>query len=98
MDHGSQYPSDHFQKQIRYWGITPSFGFVEEPETEGMAGRFNRTLKEQAIHGKIFRSIDELRAALAEFVEQYHTQWRLEKMDYQTPVEARNQHLLGQAA
>lgn len=29
MDHGSQYLSDHFQKQIRYWGIAPSFGFVE---------------------------------------------------------------------
>jgi putative transposase len=24
MDHGSQYLSDHFQKQIRHWGITPS--------------------------------------------------------------------------
>ena len=55
MDHGSQYLSDHFQKQIRYWGITPSFGFVEEPETNGVAERFNRTLKEQAIHGRIFR-------------------------------------------
>ena len=28
MDHGSQYLSDHFLKQIRYWGIHPSFGFV----------------------------------------------------------------------
>ena len=25
MDHGSQYLSDHFLKQIRYWGIHPSF-------------------------------------------------------------------------
>ena len=38
MDHGSQYLSDHFLKQIRYWGIHPSFGFVEEPETNGVAG------------------------------------------------------------
>ena len=51
MDHGSQYLSDHFLKQIRYWGIHPSFGFVEEPETNGVAERWNRTLKEQAIHG-----------------------------------------------
>ena len=48
MDHGSQYLSDHFLKQIRYWGIHPSFGFVEEPETNGVAERWNRTLKEQA--------------------------------------------------
>ena len=43
MDHGSQYLSDHFLKQIRYWGIHPSFGFVEEPETNGVAERWNRT-------------------------------------------------------
>ena len=48
MDHGSQYLSDHFLKQIRYWGIHPSFGFVEEPETNGVAERWNRTLKEHA--------------------------------------------------
>ena len=38
MDHGSQYLSDHFLKQIRYWGIHPSFGFVEEPENERCGG------------------------------------------------------------
>ena len=38
MDHGSQYLSDHFLNQIRYWWIRPSFGFVEEPETNGVAG------------------------------------------------------------
>ena len=45
MDHGSQYLSDHFLNQIRYWGIRPSYGFVEEPETNGVAERWNRTLK-----------------------------------------------------
>ncbi len=98
MDHGSQYLSDHFQKQIRFWGITPSFGFVEEPETNGVAERFNRTLKEQAIHGKIFRNIDEVRAAVGEFVQRYNTQWRLEKLGFRTPVEARDANALRQAA
>ena len=98
MDHGSQYLSDHFQKQIRYWGITPSFGFVEEPETNGVAERFNRTLKEQAIHGRIFRTLEEVRAAVGEFVERYNTQWRLEKLGFQTPLEARQEHSLRQAA
>ena len=48
MDHGSQYLSDHFLNQLRYWGIHPSFAFVEEPETNGVVERWNRTLKEQA--------------------------------------------------
>jgi transposase InsO family protein len=98
MDHGSQYLSDHFLNQIRYWGIRPSFGFVEEPETNGVAERWNRTLKEQAIHGRIFQNLEEVRVAVAEFVEQYNKTWRLEKIGYQTPIEAREEHELRQAA
>ncbi len=98
MDHGSQYLSDHFQKQIRYWGITPSFGFVEEPETNGVAERFNRTLKEQAIHGRVFTNIEELRPAIREFVSDYNAHWRPEKLEFKTPLEARQEHVLRQAA
>ena len=29
MDHGSQYLSDHFTNQIKFWGIQPSYAFVE---------------------------------------------------------------------
>ena len=98
MDHGSQYLSDHFLSQIRYWGIRPSFGFIEEPETNGVSERWNRTLKEQAIHGRIFRNLQEVRAAVAEFVEQYNQAWRLEKLGYKTPIEAREEYELRQAA
>ena len=35
--------------------------FVAEPQTNGVAERFNRTLKEQIIHGRIYRNIAELR-------------------------------------
>ena len=67
MDHGSQYLSDHFLNQLRYWGIHPSFGFVEEPETNGVVERWNRTLKEQAVYGRVFRNLAEVRSAVAEF-------------------------------
>ena len=98
MDHGSQYLSDHFLKQIRYWGIHPSFGFVEEPETNGVAERWNRTLKEQAIHGRIFQNLEAVRAAVADFVERYNQTWRLEKLGYHTPIEVREEYELRQAA
>ena len=45
MDHGSQYLSGHFTNQIKFWGIQPSYAFVEQPQTNGVAERFNRTLK-----------------------------------------------------
>ena len=60
MDHGSQYLSDHFTNQIKFWGIQPSYAFVAEPQTNGVAERFNRTLKEHPIiHGRIYRNIAE---------------------------------------
>ena len=98
MDHGSQYLSDHFLNQIRYWGMRPSYGFVEEPETNGVAERWNRTLKEQAIHGRIFQNLKEVRAAVTAFVERYNTTWRLEKLGYHTRNEAREAHELRRAA
>lgn len=98
MDHGSQYLSDHFLNQIRFWGIHPSFAFVEEPQTNGVAERFNRTLKEQAIYGRIFKNTEDLRRAVASFVDDYNNHWRPEKLGYQTPVEARNNFCLETAA
>ena len=101
MDHGSQYLSDHFLNQLRYWGIHPSFGLLEEPETNGVVERWNRTLKEQAVYGRVFRNLAEVRAAVAGcagFVERYNRCWRLEKLAYRTPPEAREEHELRQAA
>jgi len=89
MDHGSQYLSDHFVNQVRFWGIMPSFAFVAEPETNGVAERFNRTLKEQAIYGKVFRNIEEVRHAVRKFVEDYNAQWRVEKNGFVSPRDAR---------
>ena len=71
---------------------------MEEPESNGVAERFNRTLKEQVIYGRIFRNLEEVRAAVGEFIERYNLHWRLEKIGYQTPFEARKEHDLRQAA
>jgi len=89
MDHGSQYLTDHFINQVRFWGIKPSFAFVEQPQTNGVAERFNRTLKEQVIYGRIFRNIDDVRRAVGKFVEDYNAQWRVEKNGFLSPRQAR---------
>ncbi|MCY4509100.1 MAG: integrase core domain-containing protein, partial [Acidobacteria bacterium] len=98
MDHGSQSLSDHFLNQVRYWGIGPSFGLAKEPETNGVVERWNRPLKEQAVHGRVFRNLGDVRAAVAEFVERYNRCWRLEKLAYRAPLEAREEYELRQAA
>jgi transposase InsO family protein len=89
IDHGTQYLSDHFLSQVRFWGVRPSFAFVEQSQTNGVAERFNRTLREQALTGRIFRNLEEVRVAVAEFVERYNQHWLLEKLGYQSPLMAR---------
>jgi transposase InsO family protein len=98
MDNGTQYLSDHVLNQIRHWDITPSFAFIEQPHTNGVAERFNRTLRKQVIHGRNLRTVDELRVAVAACVERYNADWRVEKLGFLTPTEARIRHALAAAA
>jgi transposase InsO family protein len=98
MDHGTQYTADDFLNQVRFWGVAPSFAFVAEPQTNGVAERFNRTLKEQTIHGRIFRNVEEVRAAVTAFKDHYNQHWRLEKLGFMSPLEARQAHALRKVA
>jgi putative transposase len=98
MDHGTQYTADDFLNQVRFWGVAPSFAFVAEPQTNGAAERFNRTLKEQVIHGRVFRNVEEVRAAVTAFKDLYNQHWRLEKLGFMSPLEARQAHALRKAA
>lgn len=98
MDNGTQYTADDFLNQVKFWGIAPSFAFVAEPQTNGVAERFNRTLKEQAIHGRAFRNVEELRIAVTEFKDRYNRHWRLEKLGFMSPHEARQAYAIRKAA
>ena len=98
MDHGTQYTADDFLNQVRFWGIAPSFAFVAEPQTNGVAERFNRTLKEQAVHGRVFRNVEEVRAAVTAFADRYNRHWRLEKLGFMSPHEARQAYAVREAA
>jgi len=48
-DHGSQYVADDFQDEIKFLGMTASPSFVREPQGNGCAERFIRTLKENLL-------------------------------------------------
>jgi transposase InsO family protein len=98
LDHGSQYTSDHFLKQHKYWGITASFAFTEQPQAGGCVEKFFRKLKEQVIYGKVFRNLEEVRQAVAEFVYLYNRQWLTCKNGYLSPMEMRKAYYEGKAA
>ena len=99
-DHGSQYMSHHFQKEIAFLGIESSPAFVRAPEGNGCAERFIRTLKENLLWVRSFDTIEELRHALLEFRQTYNTTWLIERHGFLSPAEYRRQRLqpIAQAA
>jgi transposase InsO family protein len=88
-DHGSQYMSDYFQDELRFLGIVSSPAFVREPEGNGCAERFIRTLKEQLLWVRTFDTLEDLRLALLEFKERYNREWLIERHGHQTPASRR---------
>ena len=88
-DHGSQYMSDDFQNEVDFLGMESSPAFVREPQGNGCPERFIRTLKENLLWIRSFKTIDELRLALHEFKDNYNNQWLIEKHGNKTPAQIR---------
>ena len=92
-DHGSQYMSDVFQKELAFLGIASSPAFVRAPEGNGCAERFIRTLKENLLWVRSFNTVEELRQALLVFRAVYNTTWLIERHGFQTPAAVRQNQL-----
>jgi putative transposase len=90
-DHGSAYMSDDFQSEIAFLGITASPAFVREPEGNGVAERFIRTLKENLLWVRAFNTVEELSLALQEFKRTYNQLWILQDHGYKTPNQLRQE-------
>jgi transposase InsO family protein len=88
-DHGSVFTANEYRNEAKYWGFNFSYALVGEPETNGVEERFHRTMKEQCVHGRVFKNLDEVRRAIQSFVEDYNNEWLLEKLGYCSPREAR---------
>ena len=92
-DHGTQYMSNHFQKELKFLGIESSPAFVRAPEGNGCAERFIRTLKENLLWVRTFDAVEDLRRALLEFRETYNNSWLIERHGYLTPEQFRQKQL-----
>ena len=91
-DHGSAYMSDDFQQELIFLGMASSPSFVREPEGNGVAERFIRTLKENVLWVRHFATVAELVEALREFRRRYNEQWLIERHGFRTPAQARASH------
>jgi len=90
-DHGSQYMSHDFQEEIRFLGIESTPAFVREPEGNGCAERFIRTLKENLLWIRSFRNTEELRLALHKFRDDYNNCWLIGRHGHKTPTQVRQE-------
>jgi putative transposase len=88
-DHGSNYMSADFQDEIASLGIEGSPSFVRQPEGNGVAERFIRTLKENFLWVHAFGTIEDLRSGLQQFVAHYNATWLVARHGYRTPNQIR---------
>jgi putative transposase len=90
-DHGSQYMSHVFQEELKFLGIASAPAFIREPEGNGCAERFIRTLKENFLWLKTFDTVEDLRLALHQFQRQYNETWLIGRHGYKAPAQVRQE-------
>lgn len=80
--------SDAFQDEIRFLGIESSPAFVRSPEA----------LKEQLLWVRSFRTVEELRLALLDWLEVYNERWLVARHGYRSPAQVRRDAIALRAA
>lgn len=87
LDHGTQFTSRRYVNESKHLGFNLSYSFVAQPECNGVIERWHKTLKEQLIWTKSWKNLEEVRAAVKDFVETYNNHWIMEKHGYLSPRE-----------
>jgi putative transposase len=87
-DWGPQYRSHHFWGSIAWLGLDDDAAFVGEPETNGCAERFIRTLKEQCLWAELRDTANDLSQAVTAWTHTYNTEWLIQRHGHLTPTEA----------
>ncbi len=85
--------SGDFQDEIKCLGIEASPSFVREPEGNGVAERFIRTLKENLLWVRTFNTIEDLRHALVAFARRYNETWLVARHGYKSPATVREEQI-----
>ena len=88
-DHGSQYDSNDFQKELLFLNLSYSPAFVRSPQCNGIIERFHRTINEQVFDLWLFDSLEQAQRIIAEFMYNYNHVWILHRLGLTTPVEYR---------
>lgn len=87
-DRGVQYASAEYMKLLRSHGMWPSMSQPANPYDNARCESFIKTLKREQIYTHKYHDIADLRAHIAEFIDQYYNRQRLHSaLGYRTPEE-----------
>ena len=78
-DRGPQYRPRAFQAEIAWLGIRFAPAYVGEPECNGVAERFFRTLTEECVDLHDFETLEEAGEVIGAFIERYNSGWLLQR-------------------
>jgi putative transposase len=92
-DHGPQYTGGDCELMCKEWGVVHTFAPVGCPTGNAVAERLIRTMKEECIWLRDWRSAAELRTALEAWMRHYNASRPHQSLDWQTPNERRVEHL-----
>jgi transposase InsO family protein len=87
-DRGLQYASEEYAKVLRLHAVVPSMSRPANPYDNAFCESFMRTLKREEIDARAYRDLNQLRAHVQEFIEQYYNRCRLHSaLGYRPPEE-----------
>lgn len=92
-DHGPQYTGADCEALCERWRLLHTYAPVGRPTGNAVVERFIRTLKEELIWLQDWESADELRAAVATWLEHYNTRRPHQALGWQSPTERRAERL-----
>jgi len=89
IDHGSEFDSKAFEKELLFLGIKKSSAYVRSPQCNGIIERFHRTLQEQAVDIYSATTLEEAKKIINEFINGYNENWLLHRLGLESPIEYR---------
>jgi transposase InsO family protein len=88
-DRGCQYASHDYVNMLMENNVKISMTESGDPKDNAQAECINNTMKNELLKGMTFKSVDEVRAAVAKAVEFYNKRRPHMSIDMMTPLEAR---------
>ena len=91
-DRGLQYARAEYVVMLEKYGIVPSMSRPANPYDNASCESFMKTLKQEEIYANRYENLEQLRANIEEFIEEYYNRQRLHSaLGYRSPAEFEQQ-------